>query len=203
MSDQRLTRRAVVGAGIGASLGAGLLLRLTPPALAAGETELPPTPACGDDHAPTRRQTEGPYFTPRSPLRADFSADGRGEAIVLAGFVLTRDCRPVPDALVDLWHADAAGRYDNAGYRYRGHQFTDARGRWRFLTVIPGLYPGRTRHYHVKVQASGGPVLTTQFYFPDEPANRRDGLYDPTLRMRISGDGAVRLARYDIVLASA
>ena len=67
--------------------------------------------------------------------------------------MLTRGCRPVERALVDLWHADDGGAYDNRGFRYRGHVFTDEQGRYRFRTILPGLYPGRTRHYHVKVQA--------------------------------------------------
>jgi hypothetical protein len=59
-------------------------------------------------------------------------------------------------------------------------------GRYRFRTILPALYPGRTRHYHIKVQAPERPVLTTQLYFPDEPANRRDGLFRPELAMRIT-----------------
>jgi protocatechuate 3,4-dioxygenase beta subunit len=52
---------------------------------------------------------------------------------------------------------------------------------------VPALYPGRTRHYHVKVQPKGGRILTTQLYFPNEPANRRDGIYRPELEMKTSG----------------
>jgi protocatechuate 3,4-dioxygenase beta subunit len=58
-------------------------------------------------------------------------------------------------ALVDLWHADSKGDYDNKGFRLRGHVFTDDQGRFVFRAIMPGLYPGRTRHYHVKIQAAG------------------------------------------------
>jgi len=58
----------------------------------------------------------------------------------------------VGGALLDFWQADAAGDYDNTGFRLRGHQFSGADGRFRLATVVPGLYPGRTRHIHVKVQ---------------------------------------------------
>jgi len=146
----------------------------------------------------TPRQTEGPFFTPNSPLRASLvEAGSRAERMVLAGQVLTRDCKPVPHALVDLWHADEAGEYDNRGYRYRGHLFTDAEGRYRFETIVPALYPGRARHYHVKVQPKGGRILTTQLYFPGDPGNRRDGLYRPELELKTpkSGEGA-----YDFVV---
>ena len=136
--------------------------------------ELAPTPACDDGHEPTVRQTEGPFFKPRSPERIDLRADLRESAMVrpveFTGVVMTRRCRPVDRALVDLWHADDKGDYDNTGFRCRGHQWTDADGRFRFSTILPAVYTGRTRHYHVKVQAAGGRVLTTQLYFPDEPA---------------------------------
>ena len=57
-------------------------------------------------------------------------------------------------------------------------------GRYRLETIVPGEYPGRTRHIHVKVQAPGGRILTTQLYFPGNPSNRRDGLYRPELEMK-------------------
>ena len=115
-------------------------------------------------------------------------------------------CSPAPagrwrGALVDLWHADERGEYDNAGFRYRGHLFTDGEGRYRFRTILPALYPGRTRHYHVKVQAPQRPVLTTQLYFPaDEAANRRDGLFRRELLMRVAEAGDGLAARFDFVL---
>ena len=115
---------------------------------------LPATPQCRDGDEPTVRQTAGPYFKPSSPQRADLvEPNSKGRPVELSGLVLTRSCRPVARALIDLWHADERGDYDNAGFRYRGHLFTDDAGRYRFRTILPALYPGRTRHYHVKVQA--------------------------------------------------
>jgi protocatechuate 3,4-dioxygenase beta subunit len=163
--------------------------------------QLPPTPACHDGDEPTIRQTEGPYFKASSPQRAELVEAGtKGRLVEISGQVLTRSCRGVPRALLDLWHADENGQYDNSGFRYRGHLFTDADGRYRFRTILPALYPGRTRHYHVKVQAPGQGVLTTQLYFPDEPANRRDGLFrrELTMRMAEAGDGLA--ARFDFVV---
>jgi len=113
---------------------------------------------------------------------------------------MTRSCRPVERALVDLWHADEHGDYDNSGFRYRGHLFTDSDGRYRFRTIMPALYPGRTRHYHVKVQAPQQSVLTTQLYFPNEPTNRRDGLFRRELLMRVAEAGDGLSARFDFVL---
>jgi protocatechuate 3,4-dioxygenase beta subunit len=156
----------------------------TPPA---GSTPiLAPTPACGDHHdlAPTIAQTEGPYFTPNSPERASLLEPRMpGRKLVVTGYVYSTDCRPVRKALLDFWQANDAGHYDNVGFTLRGHQFTDKDGRYELTTIVPGLYPGRTRHIHVKVQAANGPVLTSQLYFPDEPANATDGIFDPALVM--------------------
>jgi protocatechuate 3,4-dioxygenase beta subunit len=162
---------------------------------------LPATPQCNDGDEPTVRQTEGPYFKPSSPQRANLVEVGsQGRLVELEGRVLSRSCRPVPQALLDLWHADERGQYDNAGFRYRGHLFTDGEGRYRFRTILPALYPGRTRHYHLKVQAPRQSVLTTQLYFPDEPANRRDGLFRRELVMRTADAGDGLSARFDFVL---
>jgi protocatechuate 3,4-dioxygenase beta subunit len=159
------------------------------------------TPECGDGNKPTRAQTAGPYFKPNAPLKRDLAADvAVGERLLVGGFVLEVGCRPASQALVQLWQADATGAYDNQGFKLRGHQFTDERGLWWFSTIVPGLYPGRTRHLHVKVQRAGGPVLTTQLYFPDEPWNSRDSLFDPRLLMHFSNVDEDRLGRFDFVL---
>jgi protocatechuate 3,4-dioxygenase beta subunit len=194
--DHRLTRRHFVITG---SLAAGVLAPAADRVLA--QSELPPTPACEDGHAATMRQTEGPFFKPRSPERNDLIEPGSTARVVeLSGAVLTRSCKPVARALVDLWHADETGEYDNRGHRYRGHVFTNAEGRYRFRTVFPGAYTGRTRHYHVKVQAPGRPVLTTQLYFPREAQNRRDALFRRELLMRVAQVGDGLSARFDFVL---
>jgi protocatechuate 3,4-dioxygenase beta subunit len=162
---------------------------------------LPATPACGEKSAATPAQTEGPYFTPRSPLRASLIESGApGTRMVVQGRVLTTDCKPVPRALLDFWHADARGEYDNTGYRFRGHQFTDDSGRYRLETIVPGLYPGRTRHFHVKAQAPGRAPLTTQLYFPGEPGNQRDGIFEPALVMTVSDGDDGKQAAFDFVL---
>jgi protocatechuate 3,4-dioxygenase beta subunit len=162
---------------------------------------LPATPACDDGDEPTVEQTEGPYFTPGSPERRSLVEPGMaGTRLAISGAVLTTACRPVRRALLDVWQADAEGVYDNEGFTLRGHQFTDARGRFALETVVPGLYPGRTRHIHVKVQAPGGDVLTTQLYFPGEPQNASDGIFVPELVMAVRRSGGRRLASFDFVL---
>ena len=136
----------------------------------------------------TPRQTEGPFFTPNSPQRVSLIEPGsKAPRLLLTGTVLSAQCKPVPNALLDFWHSDEQGVYDNRGFRYRGHQHADAQGRFRLETIVPAEYPGRTRHIHVKVQAPGKRILTTQLYFAGDPGNRRDGLYRPELEMKRSG----------------
>lgn len=143
------------------------------------------TPECPDRDEPTPSETAGPFFKPQSPERNSLLEPGETAAqIRLTGQVLTPDCRPLASALLDFWHANPRGIYDLKGFRYRGHLFTDANGRFELITNIPGLYPARTRHIHVRVQPRGGPLLTTQLYFPNEPRNAQDGLFMPALLMR-------------------
>ena len=159
------------------------------------------TPACGDHPQRTVTQTEGPYFKPDAPLKRDLSADRpQAEKMIVAGLVLDTNCKPVAKTLVQIWQADEAGAYDNAGFSLRGHQYSDDNGRWWFTTIVPAAYPGRTRHIHVKVQRPGGRVLTTQLYFPGEPLNRRDGLFDQRLLMRVTEAADGKFGRFDFVV---
>ena len=139
---------------------------------------------CG---ALTEAQTAGPFFKTNTPLRASLvEAGSKAPRLVVTGQVLSARCTPLANALLDFWHADEDGDYDNTGFRSRGHQFTDAQGRYRLATIVPAEYPGRARHIHVKVQAPGKRVLTTQLYFPGDPGNAKDGLYEPALEMRLA-----------------
>ncbi|HUQ24201.1 MAG TPA: intradiol ring-cleavage dioxygenase [Burkholderiales bacterium] len=149
---------------------------------------------CGELTAP---QTEGPFFKPKSPERRSFIESGsHGEKLILTGVVFSRACKPVANALLDFWHSDDMGEYDNQGFSYRGHQFADPDGRFRLETIVPARYPGRTRHIHVKVQAPGRRVLTTQVYFPGDPGNRRDPLFRDGLALRKTGGEG----RFDFVI---
>lgn len=221
MSDHPLSRRTLLRAAWALPTGvwlAGCVPVAMPaaesptaePAAPAVATDLPveearlaPTPVCSDDDdAPTLAQTAGPFYTPNTPLRTNLREVGMdGTPLHLEGFVLTTACTPVAGALVDFWQCDAAGVYDNQGFRLRGHQFTDDLGRYVLESVVPGLYPGRTRHIHVRVQAANGPILTTQLYFPDEPANARDGIFHPALLMQTATGADGMTATFNFVLA--
>jgi protocatechuate 3,4-dioxygenase beta subunit len=123
-----------------------------------------------------------------------------GTKITVTGQVLNTDCKPVANALVDFWHADDGGEYDNVGYKLRGHQFTDAAGRYTLTTIVPGLYPGRTRHFHVKVQAPNQRILTTQLYFPGERRNNTDRIFNPALLMAVKDATDSKIATFNFVL---
>ena len=196
--DRRMFLRTLFVAPFAALLtaihprAAGALLLLAP---------TPSIPDDDDDLEPTHSETAGPFFKPRSPERASLLEKAtKGTKLAVSGRVRGRDGRPVAGALLDFWHADDDGEYDNEGYRLRGHQYADAEGRYRLETIVPGVYPGRTRHIHVKVQAPKGKVLTTQLYFPGETRNRGDGLFDETLLMALRETSGRKAGSFDFVL---
>jgi protocatechuate 3,4-dioxygenase beta subunit len=113
-----------------------------------------------------------------------------GAPMRLEGRVVGAGCGPLAGMRVDLWQADGNGGYDTQGFRLRGHQLTDAEGRFAFDTVRPGRYPGRTAHFHLRVTPPQGRALTTQLYFPDEGGNARDPIFRPELALALDGGGA-------------
>jgi protocatechuate 3,4-dioxygenase beta subunit len=180
---------------------------IVPSATAPTQTQAPaqalaPTSSSTDPEDVTPALTEGPYFKANSPERTSLvDANTPGTRLTLTGRVLATSGQPVAKALLDFWQANASGAYDNAGYTLRGHQLANANGQYQLVTVIPGLYTGRTRHIHVKVQAPNGPVLTTQLFFPSEPLNSSDSIFNPKLVLPIK-DGADggKVASFDFVI---
>jgi protocatechuate 3,4-dioxygenase beta subunit len=174
----------------------------TPADASAGATNLTQT---SDNLSLTVSETEGPYYKAGSPEASNLvQSDMQGQVITITGQVLDQNGNPVANAWLDYWQANASGAYDNSGYTLRGHQYTDANGSYTLTTVVPGLYPGRTEHIHVKVQAPNGPVLTTQLFFPGVAQNSRDSIYDPSLLLNVAdtGDGTLS-ATYNFVVATA
>jgi protocatechuate 3,4-dioxygenase beta subunit len=158
-------------------------------------------PSCVSPAPLTLAQTEGPYYTPNSPERASLIEPGMGGTkLIVTGQVLTTDCRPIANAWLDFWQADDQGAYDNAGYRLRGHLFADEQGRYTLATIVPGEYPGRTQHIHVKVRAPNGPILTTQIYFPGAPGNDRDSIFDRALLANVQDSADGKLATFNFVV---
>ncbi|MEU0053778.1 carbohydrate-binding protein [Streptomyces sp. NPDC006309] len=203
-SPRLVGRKTVLRAALAATAAIPVAL-MGGPALArtltAGGTAPGLTPPCDDGDDPTPEQTEGPYFKPRSPERTSLLEPGMpGTPLTVTGYVFGRACRPLTGVLLDFWQADTNGAYDNTGFRLRGHQYTDSRGSFALTTIVPGLYPGRTRHLHVKVQAPGRPILTTQLYFPNEPRNSTDTIFDARLLMTVRDAGGGREEAFDFVL---
>jgi protocatechuate 3,4-dioxygenase beta subunit len=137
----------------------------------------------------------GPFYPARKPADSDADltmVNGRtqrasGTILYVSGRVFALDGRPLPNVELELWQANAAGRYDHPGDRessgaldpnFQGYArlLTDADGRYRIKTIKPAPYSGRTPHLHFNV-ASGRTRLTTQMFFEGEPANERDGLF--------------------------
>jgi protocatechuate 3,4-dioxygenase beta subunit len=215
-------RRGIVRLGLGlvaaggilaASLAPGVLAQTLLPAQTSMVTS-PGTAAVtttaqqmtvGTTQTLTVAQTEGPYFKTNSPERTSLVDDTvQGTLLTITGQVLDADGTPVANALVDFWQANASGAYDNSGYNLRGHQYTDANGYYTVTTVVPGLYPGRTRHIHVKVQAPNAPMLTTQLYFPGEARNNTDGIFDPSLVLNLTDNGdGTQAATFNFVVNAA
>jgi protocatechuate 3,4-dioxygenase beta subunit len=160
---------------------------------------LTPTPIVGQQLALTEEETSGPFFLPNSPAKINFREAGvDGPPIDLTGLVLDKNGRPLSGVLLDFWHADGDGQYDFQGFRCRGHQFTDLRGYYTLQTVVPGLYPGRTRHFHVRFQSAHTSVRSTQLYFPGEQMNQSDALFRPDLLIKIGLGG--RRATFNFVV---
>ncbi|MFJ9469143.1 dioxygenase family protein [Streptomyces caniferus] len=173
----RSTSAGVTSVALGASVTAA-----AGPAAEAAETARPTTthraalplavtPACSGQETPA--SIEGPLFKPNSPARSDLITPAiRGVRLDLSGVVHDTSCTPLPETLIEFWQCDQNGDYDTAGFSLRGHQYTDSRGAYRLRTIIPRDYWGRwgqrAPHIHTQVQVSGGPVLVTQLYFPDD-----------------------------------
>jgi protocatechuate 3,4-dioxygenase beta subunit len=161
MFERPLTRKAWLGSAAVAALGlAGLDTR---------ETD-----AASVSCILSPEQTEGPYYIAGEKLRRNITDGHPGAPMQLSTFVVdATTCRPIRNAAVDVWHADAAGVYSGFGSGsssrtfMRGIQRTNAKGLAQFRTVYPGWYQGRTVHIHVKVHAGGNVVHTGQLYFPD------------------------------------
>ena len=219
MNPRNVTRRHAVAGLAAAAAGGAAALTALPWLAGARPSSLDyafkgPAPDRGlglaaplDCTRGTRSQSAGPYYTPSTPRRANLrEPDATGAPLVFEGVVLTPDCRPVAGAVIDIWHCDEHGRYDNEGFRYRGHQFTDRTGAYRFETIRPKRYISRTAHIHVMVQGRATRLLTTQVYFPDiGEDNARDSMFRDDLVMQLERPGATGewRGRFDFVLAPA
>ncbi len=177
----------------------------------------------------TPYQTEGPFYPVQIPDDRDndlFVVDGAegrpaGEILVFEGTVFDGAGMPVPGAVVEIWQTDDNGIYMHPGdsnssrrdvnFQSYGESETGPDGRYSFRTIMPGDYNPRPRHIHVKVRMDGRELLTTQFYFSNDPNAGSDRIFAgageevSALIMQIeegldSDGNSVLIGRRDIVL---
>lgn len=220
MTDQQKSRREFLGYGLGAVAAGGLI---------AGGARAP-------SNGPTAAVMEGPFYPIHK--QQDRDADltrfvgrkerARGQLTLVEGRVSDGDGKPLADALVDVWQANAAGRYHHerdpnpaprdANFQGWAQVLTGADGKYSFLTVKPGAYPAaadwtRPPHIHFKIAKRGFHELTTQMFFDGEPLNEVDQLFlalsADERKSVVAGLGQARTAdgeealhcRFDIVLS--
>jgi protocatechuate 3,4-dioxygenase beta subunit len=183
-------------------------------------------PGCGEDDdrvnscRVTSERAEGPFYVDTDSLRRDIREGRPGVPLLLELTVREAEtCRPLRDAVVDVWHCDARGDYSAGPERFlRGTQVSDRGGKVEFMTIYPGWYPGRTPHIHAKVRLDRREALTTQLFFedrasaaiyrdrryrrdaPQEVNNSADGIFDPDLVMgtRRTGRGLIGSMTFDV-----
>src|SRR5690242_17175823 len=157
---------------------------------------------------PTPRQTAGPFYPLSIPSDSDndlvqvagHNGTARGAVTFVSGRVFDREERPLSGLRVEIWQCDTNGRYhyirdDRAdtplddNFQGYGQTTTDETGGYRFRTIRPVPYPGRTPHIHFAVSGPGLARFTTQMYVAGEPLNERDGVLmgvrDPAARARL------------------
>lgn len=140
----------------------------------------------------TPSQTEGPYYPVKEPKDADFDllkngdrTYSKGRASWVEGVVTDLDGRPLNGGIIEIWQCDESGHYDHPSdgskidpaFQGFGRVRLNAEGEFRFRTIRPSPYVGRTPHIHVKIFLGSKELLTTQLYVADDPGNAKDGIW--------------------------
>lgn len=170
----------------------------------------------------TPSQAEGPFYPERMPMDSDADllrngalAYGKGRPAWVEGTVVDVDGQPVSGAVVEIWQCDEEGRYHHPGdggradpaFQGFGRMEVGRDGAYRFRTIRPARYSGRTPHIHFKVRLGPHDLLTTQMYVDGDPGNERDFLWRRlsaegrrALTVPFLADGADLRARFPIVV---
>jgi protocatechuate 3,4-dioxygenase beta subunit len=187
------TRREILAAGVAGLVGCVASRESAPGQPDALNEGAPPVAEPCPSTAPT---VEGPYYLEGAPERSHLDRyEDAGTPLSLSGTVFDGDCEtPMAGAVIDFWHANPEGAYDNASdeMRYRGRVTTDEDGAYALETLLPGRYNTgtrvRPRHIHVQVfDSTGAHRLTTQLYFEGDPFLEGDNHADPSLVLPFTG----------------
>ncbi len=172
----------------------------------------PPTVMMKDGAGPTSRNALGPFFIAGAPYRGKVSpARAAGTTLVVTGRVWGFDSKkPLPGAVIDLWHCDVLGNYSTADgdFKYRARIITSETGAYEYETIHPVVYNQdgnlRAPHIHYRVTSGGYRTLVTQVFFEGDPKHEEDRLFDASLMVPIAkktGDGGeYEAAVFDLVL---
>jgi protocatechuate 3,4-dioxygenase, beta subunit len=140
----------------------------------------------------TPSQTEGPFYPVKEPKDADFDllkngdrSYSKGRASWVEGIVTDLDGRPLNGGIIEIWQCDENGHYDHPAdgakidpsFQGFGRVRLNADGEFRFRTIRPSPYVGRTPHIHAKILLGNKELLTTQLYVADDPGNAKDGIW--------------------------
>jgi protocatechuate 3,4-dioxygenase beta subunit len=156
-------------------------------------------PACNGSRQPTPATREE-FYKPNSPDRTSLrAADVTGTPLHVSGTVIGLKCGVIKNARVEFWQADEHGQYDEKGFRLRGQQQTTVQGEFQLETIVPGAPPGRARRLHVRVTPPTHPALSTEWFFPDDPARTTDPSFRPELLLKAVATASGRAVTFDVV----
>jgi protocatechuate 3,4-dioxygenase beta subunit len=179
------TRRELIKAGV---VGGAALL---------GATHLKATPEVHE----TETRSEGPFYKPDAPFRNALVEDGMpGVQFRFTGRMLNTRGIPVGNGLIDLWHANHEGVYDNAGFKLRGRIRTDQEGRFDIRTIMPKEYGSRAAHFHLKLSGDNCRGITTELYFKGNRSNSLDSSVREDLMLDPKPATEGKQANFDFVL---
>jgi protocatechuate 3,4-dioxygenase beta subunit len=162
MKTSRISRRGFIYLG-----GVGLVAAGYPLARSLSQTG---EVVAGRKFQPTPSNTLGPFYREGAPLRERLiEPNEAGVPLLVAGRVFDTDGEPLPAAVIEVFHSDHYGEYDQQGFRHRGRIPVRAQGDYWFETIMPGQYGGRAQHVHYVITAPGRKQLVTQLYFETDP----------------------------------
>jgi protocatechuate 3,4-dioxygenase beta subunit len=158
-------------------------------------------PPCTDDPRITPSVPRDSSYKPGAPLRTSLvDRTMRGTALALSGTVTGLSCGRIKGAEVEVWQPDAAGHFDATGFRLRARQLSDAEGRFRLTTILPGASAGRAPHLGVHINVTGKRELWTELFLPNDPRNASDSRFRPELVLKMQRVGSGQAATFDFVL---